>query len=119
MGQWSEIVGEQTLIANETVVAWRNWRCETGETFRKWMHLTCFISLPPLTIQQLLPTPTRKAFGMLPPSLPPPESTPAWTLPLLLSGMRSVRTKLKPASLSAEYLVGCKRVLKPRCIIGV
>ncbi|KAH6623078.1 hypothetical protein F5144DRAFT_352417 [Chaetomium tenue] len=33
MGQWSEIIGEQTLIANETVVAWRNWRCETGETF--------------------------------------------------------------------------------------
>ncbi|CAJ2505234.1 Uu.00g126280.m01.CDS01 [Anthostomella pinea] len=33
MGQWSNIIGQQTLIANETTVAWRNWRCETGETF--------------------------------------------------------------------------------------
>ncbi|KAK3369732.1 hypothetical protein B0T24DRAFT_722554 [Lasiosphaeria ovina] len=32
-GQWSQIIGEQTLIANETAVAWRNWRCEIGETF--------------------------------------------------------------------------------------
>jgi hypothetical protein len=92
MGQWSEIIGEQTLIANETVVAWRNWRCETGETFRKWTHLTSF-SLLSLTIQQLLHGPTRKAFGMRPLSLPPPEDTRAWTLRLLLFGMRNARTK--------------------------
>ncbi|KAF2675591.1 hypothetical protein K458DRAFT_381227 [Lentithecium fluviatile CBS 122367] len=32
-GNWVVIKGQQTLIANETVVAWRNWRCEEGETF--------------------------------------------------------------------------------------
>ncbi|GAB1316609.1 hypothetical protein MFIFM68171_06819 [Madurella fahalii] len=33
MGWWGEIIGQQTLIANETVVAWTNWRCEVGFTF--------------------------------------------------------------------------------------
>ncbi|KAG9200840.1 hypothetical protein G6514_006548 [Epicoccum nigrum] len=32
-GNWIVIKGQQTLIANETVVAWRNWRCDQGETF--------------------------------------------------------------------------------------
>ncbi|KAF2004771.1 hypothetical protein P154DRAFT_37434 [Amniculicola lignicola CBS 123094] len=32
-GQWCLIQGQQTMIPNETVVAWKNWRCEVGETF--------------------------------------------------------------------------------------
>lgn len=32
-GEWCLIIGKQTLIPNETVVAWKNWRCEIGETF--------------------------------------------------------------------------------------
>ena len=35
-GNWIVIKGQQTLIANETVVAWRNWRCDQGETFRTY-----------------------------------------------------------------------------------
>ncbi|KAL4866179.1 hypothetical protein BDV12DRAFT_173231 [Aspergillus spectabilis] len=32
-GMWTSIIGEQTLIANETAIAWRNWRCDVGEPF--------------------------------------------------------------------------------------
>ncbi|GES61360.1 hypothetical protein ATEIFO6365_0011001900 [Aspergillus terreus] len=32
-GGWTSIVGQQTVVRNETAIAWKNWRCETGETF--------------------------------------------------------------------------------------
>ena len=38
-GNWIIIKGQQTLIANETAVAWRNWRCDQGETFRMYLHV--------------------------------------------------------------------------------
>lgn len=41
-GQWSLILGEQTLVQNETAVAWHNWRCEIGETFRKSVPLNSY-----------------------------------------------------------------------------
>ncbi|KAG2419200.1 hypothetical protein HFD88_003995 [Aspergillus terreus] len=32
-GGWTSIIGQQTVVRNETAIAWKNWRCETGETF--------------------------------------------------------------------------------------
>lgn len=32
-GQWHTFTGDQTKIANETVLTWKNWRCEVGDTF--------------------------------------------------------------------------------------
>ncbi|KAJ5604427.1 hypothetical protein N7510_009581 [Penicillium lagena] len=32
-GEWTSIIGQQTVVRNETAIAWKNWRCETGETF--------------------------------------------------------------------------------------
>lgn len=32
---WTSIIGQQTVVRNETAVAWKQWRCEVGETFRK------------------------------------------------------------------------------------
>ena len=44
-GNWIVIKGQQTLIANETAVAWRNWRCDQGETFRTYLQLSVDILL--------------------------------------------------------------------------
>jgi hypothetical protein len=44
-GNWIVIRGQQTLIANETVVAWRNWRCDQGETFRMCLQSSLNILL--------------------------------------------------------------------------
>ncbi|KAL5361514.1 hypothetical protein BJX96DRAFT_165956 [Aspergillus floccosus] len=32
-GMWTSIIGQQTVVRNETAVSWKNWRCETGVTF--------------------------------------------------------------------------------------
>ncbi|MCJ1441574.1 MAG: hypothetical protein MMC23_002063 [Stictis urceolatum] len=37
-GEWALVVAQQSMIANETVVAYKNWRCEVGETFGKLLR---------------------------------------------------------------------------------
>ncbi|MCJ1425573.1 hypothetical protein MMC29_003473 [Sticta canariensis] len=32
-GEWGLIRGQQTLIPNETAIAWNNWRCDVGFVF--------------------------------------------------------------------------------------
>ncbi|RDW93188.1 uncharacterized protein DSM5745_00510 [Aspergillus mulundensis] len=32
-GMWQRIIGQQTLIPNETALVWKNWRCDIGEPF--------------------------------------------------------------------------------------
>jgi hypothetical protein len=39
-GMWQSVTGQQTVIANETAISWKNWRCDVEEPFRK---LTCLI----------------------------------------------------------------------------
>lgn len=48
-GGWTSIVGQQTVVRNETAIAWKNWRCETGETFRKSIQ-----TLPPDLTHRLI-----------------------------------------------------------------
>jgi hypothetical protein len=62
-GNWIVIKGQQTLIANETVVAWRNWRCDQGETFRMYLQSSPNILL--LTCLQRPPYPMKVALRIL------------------------------------------------------
>ncbi|KAL3435005.1 hypothetical protein BDV09DRAFT_185443 [Aspergillus tetrazonus] len=32
-GMWQSVTGQQTVIANETAISWKNWRCDVGEPF--------------------------------------------------------------------------------------
>ncbi|KAL4771703.1 hypothetical protein BDW60DRAFT_57225 [Aspergillus nidulans var. acristatus] len=32
-GMWQSVTGQQTVIANETAISWKNWRCDVEEPF--------------------------------------------------------------------------------------
>ena len=42
-GEWALLIAQQTVIANETAVAWKNWRCEIGTTFRKFLSFALLL----------------------------------------------------------------------------
>lgn len=90
-GNWIVIKGQQTLIANETVVAWRNWRCDQGETFRMYSPLSPIIVL--LTCFQRPQLLMKAVLRILRPSLQRRGRRQVWMLLLLLSSTRLEMTR--------------------------
>lgn len=85
-GNWIVIKGQQTLIANETVVAWRNWRCDQGETFRTYLQLSVDILL--LTCLQRPQRPMKVVLRILRLFLLGLGRRPAWMLLRSLFSMK-------------------------------
>jgi hypothetical protein len=90
-GNFVVIKGQQTLIANETVVAWRNWRCDQGETFR--MYLQSSLNILLLTFLQLPQRLMKVALRILRLFLLGLGRRQVWMSLLLLSSTRSEMIK--------------------------